>query len=204
MRITTKSVRKLSHADKAIIMIASMTIVLVIAFLFVYFRKSPVPNTHRSSLNTAKPSLSVPADKIVSGNPISLSIQSIGSTHSVIKGVEYPDGTWTLTPDKVQYAVISSEPNNKEGNTVIYGHATKAIFGYLSTMKKGDVANITTDNGYVFHYRFEGSYAVSPYDFSIFSYKGAPILTLQTCSGTFYQNRQMYQFSFTGFDKVKA
>jgi LPXTG-site transpeptidase (sortase) family protein len=198
----TKPTRKLSKLDKAIIIVGTLVIAAVISFLFLYFRKSPVANTHRGSLSTPAPVLSVPSSQMASGNPVSLSISSINSSLNIIKGQQYPNGTWTLTPDKVQYAIISPEPNNKEGNTVIYGHATKAIFGHLYLMKKGDIASIITDNGYVFRYRFEGSYSVSPFDFSIFSYKGAPILTLQTCSGTFYQNRQMYQFSYVSVEKA--
>lgn len=199
------NLRKLSHIklwDKIILAACLLAIASVAVFLIFYFRKPAVPNAHRGSLAAPKPALQVPASQEVSGDPSKISIQSIGADLNIIHGSQYSDGTWTLTPDKVQYAVISPEPNNHEGNTVIYGHATKVIFGHLSLMKKGDQADITTSNGYVFHYRFEGSYSVSPFDFSIFYYKGAPILTLQTCSGTFYQNRQMYQFSFAGFSKV--
>ncbi len=175
----------------------------VLSFLFVYFQKPPVQDTHRGSLTPPESAPALAEAQVVQGNPHSISIPSLDLTLAVIHGTEDQKGNWTLTPTKAQYAVISPEPNNHEGNTVIYGHALTNVFGTLYKMKKGDTADITTDNGYIFHYVYQGTYAVNPRDWSIFEYKGAPILTLQTCSGTFYQNRQMYQFSYSGFDKIK-
>jgi len=199
----TNLLRRMKIRDKLIILACLLAIAAVVVFLAIYFRKPTVANSHRESLATPKPALAVASKQVISGNPSTLSISSVGVSLPVIPGTQYSNGTWTLTPDKVQYAVISPKPNNHEGNTVIYGHATRNIFGHLYKMNKGDMADITTDNGYILHYEYEGTYAVSPYDFSIFSYKGAPILTLQTCSGTFYQNRQMYQFSYVGYEKIK-
>jgi hypothetical protein len=33
-----------------------------------------------------------------------------------------------------------------------------------------------------------------PTDATLFEYKGKPILTIQTCSGVWYQNRQLFTF----------
>jgi len=188
--------------DKLIIALCVLVIASVASLGVIYIRKSPVPYAHRGSLNPPKPALQVHSSQVVSGDPAHISIPSLGVSLDVINGSQGENGLWTLTPDKAQYAVISPRPNNHEGNTVIYGHATQTIFGRLFSIKQGATADISTSNGYMFHYKYEGNYPVNPYDFSIFNYKGAPILTLQTCSGSFYQNRQMFQFSYVGYEKL--
>lgn len=194
--------RRMKTADKVIVLFALLIIAAVLSFLVIYFNKPAIPNSHRGSLNPPQPAPSLTAAQTVSGNPSLIAIPSLGLNLEVIHGWEDTKGNWTLTPDKAQYAIISPEPNNHEGNTLIYGHALTNIFGRLYLMQKGAAASITTDNGYVFHYVYEGTYAVNPHDWSVFEYKGAPILTLQTCSGTFYQNRQMYQFNLLSVDKI--
>lgn len=198
-----KHLRKMKTAHKAVILLCSLIIISVLTFLIVYFHKPSVSNSGRTSLNPPKPALTVSKNQVVSGYPTFLSLPSLNLALNVIPGSQDKTGAWTLTWDKVQYATISPEPNNHEGNTFIYGHETTNLFTYLYRLKPGDIASITTANGYIFNYTYEGTYAVNPHDLSVFDYKGAPILTLQTCSGVFFQNRQMYQFGYTGFDKVK-
>jgi sortase (surface protein transpeptidase) len=94
------------------------------------------------------------------------------------------------------------QPNNETGNTLIYGHYRPEVFAYLHLIKPGIQAIITTDNGYTFTYSFENSEALDPTNTSVFVYRGAPRLTIQTCSGSFMQHRQMYYFHYDGFTKV--
>lgn len=197
---------RMKAADKLVILISTLAIVSVFTFLFVfYFSKPTIPNSNRSSLSLDAPKRApaVLAVQTVKGSPELLSIPSLGLNLNVIPGTEDKNGNWTLTWDKVQYATVSTEPNNSGGDTLIYGHESKGVFLTLFLLKKGDTASVQTDNGYIFHYKYEGTYAVNPHDVSIFDYQGPPILTLQTCSGVFFQNRQMYQFSYVGFDKTK-
>lgn len=114
-------------------------------------------------------------------------------------------GQWNLSLTQAQYATISVEPNNEEGNTFIYGHYRPEVFAYLHWIQPGDKATITTSNGYAFTYTFERSQAFNPTDTSIFTdiNQGAPRLTIQTCSGAFMQNRQMYYFKYDGYAKIK-
>lgn len=202
LKFVSAKVQRMKKADKLVIFICTALIIAVLSLLGFYFNQKSSAETHKGSLNNPNPSLSVAPDKVVQGSPVLLSLPSLDKTLNVIPGSADKNGNWTLTYDKVQYATISPEPNNKEGNTLIYGHETKNIFTYLYRLKKGDIASVKTSNGYVFHYKYEGTYAVNPHDLSVFDYKGAPILTLQTCSGAFFQNRQMYQFAYIGYDKA--
>ena len=139
---------------------------------------------------------------LVSGQPIEITIPSLNIDLAVIPGV-YDANTdqWNLTLDKAQFANPSTLPNNETGNTLIYGHYRPEVFAYLHHIKPAATATVTTANGYKFSYVFQNSVAVDPRDTSIFNYRGAPRLTIQTCSGAFMQNRQMYYFQYTGYLK---
>lgn len=114
-----------------------------------------------------------------------------GQYHSTSK-------TWDLSSDKAQFASLSKLNNNKTGNTLIYGHNNKQVFAKLNQIKSGAEALVYTDNGHVFKYVYKSSVETSPNDASVFYYQGPPMLTLQTCSGIWYQNRQLFSFDFVG------
>lgn len=135
---------------------------------------------------------------LVSGEPVRIQIPALQIDLPVIDGYYNKNSkTWTLTKDKVQYAAITPQPNNQEGNTFMYGHNRPGVFNTLNKIKPGDEVSITTANGHTLTYIFRTSYETSPTDVSLFEYKGAPILTIQTCSGLWYQNRQLFTFDLT-------
>ncbi|HEX5448174.1 MAG TPA: sortase [Candidatus Saccharimonadales bacterium] len=135
----------------------------------------------------------------ISGRPIRISIPSVEIDLKVIPGYyDKSDNSWTLTNDKAQYAVVTPEPNNQNGLTFIYGHDLKTVFYNLSKLQPGATVKIhTTDDDHIFIYKYRKSVTVSPTDTSLFHYHGRPILVLQTCSGIWYQNRQLYVFDLT-------
>lgn len=140
---------------------------------------------------TAEPTL-------ISGQPARIQIPALAVDLPVIDGYYNANSkTWTLTKDKVQYATITPQPNNKEGNTFLYGHNRPEVFKVLNKIKSGDEVIVTTTNGHIFTYTFRTAYETNPNDVSLFEYKGAPILTIQTCSGVWYQNRQLFTFDLT-------
>jgi LPXTG-site transpeptidase (sortase) family protein len=140
-----------------------------------------------------------PPVQVVSGKPVRIEIPSLHIDLQVIDG-HFNDTTktWTLTKDKAQYATVTPLANNAEGNTFIYGHNRKGVFSTLNRITKGAQAIVTTDNGHRFTYTFRSAYETNPNDDSLFHYQGAPILTVQTCSGLWYQNRQLFTFDFQG------
>ena len=139
----------------------------------------------------------------VNGIPSELGIPSLNISLPIINGAyDSQTGKWTLTNDKAQFATETSPPNNVTGKTFIYGHATPKIFKNLSKMKKGDIANIKTSNGYLFTYKFQFSYDTGPDDLSVMKQTSEPTLTIQTCSGFRFQNRVMYNFSFESVQKI--
>lgn len=144
-----------------------------------------------------------PQPMLVIGHPKQLVIPSVSIDLPVAEGAYNQEtGVWTLSWDKVHYALPTVEPNNESGNTLIYGHFKKGVLLTLHNVKPGDEAYVLTDNGYRFVYTFQSTEAVRPTDTSVFLYNGAPRLTVQTCSGQFMQNRQMYYFKFEKYEKT--
>jgi len=150
-----------------------------------------------SVVANAAPAVSVqPAP--ISGEPVRIQIPALHIDLPVIDGYYNKNSkTWTLTKDKVQYAAITPQPNNREGNTFMYGHNRPGVFNILNKLQPGNEVIITTSNGHTFTYTFRTAYETNPNDTSLFEYKGAPILTIQTCSGVWYQNRQLFTFDVT-------
>ncbi len=133
---------------------------------------------------------------LIQGKPTHLIIPSLNINVVVTDGYYYPKTqTWTLNSDKAQYAVMTPYANNREGNTFIYGHALSNIFGSLPNIKPGSEVLVFTDNKHKFLYKLTGSRVTNPSDTALFDYQGPPILTLQTCTGLWYQNRYLFVFS---------
>lgn len=148
---------------------------------------TPPVSTHQQ-INTNKP--------LIQGKPVRIQIPSLKIDLTVIDGYYYPKSkTWTLSPDKAQYATMTPYANNREGNTFIYGHAVGAVFQNLPRITPGSEAIVYTENGHKFTYKLTLTYTTNPNDNSLFTYQGPPILTLQTCTGLWYQNRSMFVFS---------
>lgn len=145
------------------------------------------------------------SNPVIIGTPTHISIPSVSIDLKVIPGYYYPDTkSWTLSLDSAQYAAMTARPNNKEGDTFIYAHYRWHVFYNLPKIQPGAQATITTDNGHTFTYTFINYSITSPEDTSLFTYKGKPILILQTCTGLWYQNRQLFTFQLVDVDGKPA
>lgn len=148
-----------------------------------------------------------PKQSPITGYPVSIYIPgsrpAFNMSVNIIPGYyNASTGAWTLTTTDAQFVTFSAQPNNITGNTYIYGHYRPNIFAYLHLISLGTIATITTSNGYLFKYKYVYTYAVSPSQTAVLDTSKAPILTVQTCSGAFFQNRQMYIFSYDGYSKT--
>jgi LPXTG-site transpeptidase (sortase) family protein len=140
---------------------------------------------------TAKPSLII-------GKPVRIQVPSLKIDLAVADGT-YNEKTmaWSLSKDKAHYALPSMQPNNETGNTLIYGHYRPEVFARLHKITPGAEAIITTDNGHIFTYTLRDVKTVDPTDVGIFTYEGLPQLTIQTCTGAYMQDRQLFYFDLS-------
>jgi LPXTG-site transpeptidase (sortase) family protein len=131
----------------------------------------------------------------VSGTPTRIDVPSVNVSVDVAPGYYNKESqTWTLSTNKAHYATITPKPNDANGNTFIYGHNRPEVFSKLLNLHKGDEAIVTTGNKHTFIYKMVNRHDTKPTDDSLFRYQGPPILTLQTCSGFWYQNRSLFVF----------
>jgi LPXTG-site transpeptidase (sortase) family protein len=182
---------------------------IVLLVPFAYFWSQNKIALAKASQNVASAVASVPASipeptpTLITGSPKTLEIPSLNLNLQIVDGeFNAKTSTWTLSRDKAHYALPTIQPNNEQGNTLIYGHYRKEVFARLHLIKEGAEASVTTDNGYRFVYMYKNAQAVEPSDTSIFAYEGKPQLTIQTCSGTWMQNRQLYFFAFDRVEKL--
>jgi LPXTG-site transpeptidase (sortase) family protein len=130
--------------------------------------------------------------------PKRLVISRLGMDLSVIPGVyDSATKTWTLTDTDVQYASATSLPNDKSGDTLLYGHNTSQVLAPTSGLEIGDIAQVTIEDGRVFTYTYASDRFVDPSDTSVLRQTDShPQLTLLTCNGLWDTKRRLMVFDF--------
>jgi len=144
-----------------------------------------------------------PLIAIKQGTPVRIVIPSLNIDLPVGVGTYDPnDGTWNVDDSKAYYADMSVPVNDHNGTTLIYGHAQTPVFASLPNIQPGSEAIVTTDTGYIFHYRYQSMREVVPSDTSIFTVSGPPTLTLQTCMGDWDMYRGLFSFTLESVEKA--
>jgi LPXTG-site transpeptidase (sortase) family protein len=189
---TIKSGWRLSLLAGAAFMVSGLML-LAIFWLGVWRQQTSAvqPTTQALQNNSVKDDTTA----LVSGIPTRLQIPGESIDLKVIPGYYYPKTqSWTLSTDSAQWGVMTAQANNKQGDTFIYAHAREGLFATLPKVKLGEEAVVKTSNGHKFTYVFRQSQVTTPQDTSLFTYQGKPVLVLQTCTGVWSQNRQLFIF----------
>lgn len=188
---------------------SSVSVLFAATLLFAWYVINPYNFTgHKprtlalsSSLSHSKAKETIIDRVIVTGKPLRLVIPSLAIDLPVDEGnYNEAEQTWTLSAKHAQFALPSMNANNIRGNTLIYGHYNKDVFYNLKKVQPMSFAEVHTDNGHLFIYAFKQSEQLKPDDVTVFDYQSYPMLTLQTCSGSFYEYRQMFHFSLVSVD----
>lgn len=199
------------HGLKTIAISASVLIAISLIFVVpsLYFRYShqgtvPIATILPHSDPVAKAAAT--GTPLVAGWPVNIAIPSVDINVGIVNGYfDAKTASWNVGLSVAQFVPLTTPPNNLDGDTYIYGHYRPAVFAYLHHIVPGSTATVTTANGYLFTYKYINTYATPPSDISVLSsYDGPPILLVQTCSGSFFQNRQFYVFDYVGNTKVAA
>ena len=157
---------------------------------------TPSVPTEHFALEIAHNGFSQLRQATVKGVPIRIQIKRLGIDLPIVAGTyDAAKDSWTLTRDKAQFATATTEPNDSQGNTLIYGHNTKPVFKALSGLQPDDLAVITVDTEHTFTYRFTGDMTVTPHTTSILDFSPEkPRLTVMTCDGLWNQVRRVMFF----------
>lgn len=136
-----------------------------------------------------------PIAQVITGKPTRVVMPAIGVDLPVSEGYyNNVDQTWTLSDDQAYFAAPSMPPNDKQGNTLVYGHNTDKVFRATKDLQIGAELTLSTDNGHVFYYALESSEIVMPDNMNVFQYEGPPTLVIQTCSGNWSETRTLLRF----------
>ncbi|MGB4800641.1 MAG: sortase [Candidatus Saccharimonadales bacterium] len=194
---------KLQRKAKMVV-VGALTLIAVGAGLL--WREQQVQKLHIPSIPVAvaQASSDTSDEPALSGRPVHLSIPALGKQWDVLEG-SYSTGsrTWTLNSTHVFWANLSEKLNTTQGTTLLYAHAQEQLFGDLPKLSLGDEVIVRTDNGYDFRYRLVGGETVMPDQSAVaFKKNGAPRLLLQTCTGAWWQKRQLFAFDILEVKKV--
>lgn len=101
---------------------------------------------------------------------------------------EIVDEKWNISETGASYLLGSGFPG-KPGNTVIYGHNKRNLFGPIRWLKNGAEIKIEAKDGQVFNYKIVETKIVSPKNVEVLSTTEDTTLTLYTCTGVFDSQR---------------
>jgi LPXTG-site transpeptidase (sortase) family protein len=137
----------------------------------------------------------------VEGAPSRILIPSASIDLPVVKGSYAPaSNSWSVADDAANYALNTALLNNQKGETLIYGHNTRKVFGSILNMTPGDEVYVYSENNHVFRYHFTGSQNIDPARTDIFKTMtaGPPGLKLITCDGANFEYRHLMSFTLVG------
>lgn len=155
------------------------------------------------SANAAIPKPQIPEKIVLSGKPVRIIVPSHQIDLVIEPGFYNPDnGDWSISEINANYALITPVVNDAGGNTLIYGHNSWPVFYRLKNLSAGDTVQIYTENAQIFTYLFKNSESVRPDNVELFNYSGPPKLTLQTCAGSWYEQRQLAEFTLLKVEKI--
>jgi LPXTG-site transpeptidase (sortase) family protein len=130
----------------------------------------------------------------IQGEPSRILIPSLSIDLPVVPQSYSPAlKSWPVAASTANYATETALINNTKGQSLIYGHDNRSVFGPLLTMQLGTLAYVYTANGHVFKYSFAGYKDVSPQQINVVAEmaKAPPGLNLITCTGAYFQYRHL-------------
>lgn len=129
----------------------------------------------------------VPESVILGQKPAQITIPSLNIDLPIEEG-SIDQGVWKVSYQNATYLDTSAPPKTG-GNTVIYGHNKKAIFGSLGAAKIGENIYIKDTKGEVYVYEIISKEFVSPDRVDLVSPTSSEELTVYTCWGIFDSQR---------------
>jgi LPXTG-site transpeptidase (sortase) family protein len=119
--------------------------------------------------------------------PIEIIIPSTQIDLKVEPG-QIKDGVWQISSSEATF-LNTSTPPGESGNTVIYGHNKKAIFGNLPYLSVGQKVSLKTQSGKIYNYEVVEKFFVGPDRVDLVSPSDHEELTIYTCWGLFDSQR---------------
>ncbi len=154
---------------------------ILVGFLIFLFGSINYYRVRRLSFNNVPAAAQNAAENVDA--PTEIMIPSLNLDLKVDPG-SIKSGVWQISANNATFLTSSSSPENG-GNTIIYGHNLKSIFGNLPYVSVGQKINVKTKSGKIYNYLVDKKYFVGPDRVDLVSPTNTPQLTLYTCWGLF-------------------
>jgi LPXTG-site transpeptidase (sortase) family protein len=190
-------VRRLGALKWRLLPLAIVPIVLVLPFLAGILNHRQITEAAQaaqSQLNQSKFSANI------QGQPTRILIPNLSIDLPVVpQSYSSATKTWPVAGSEANYATNTAPINTNKGETLIYGHSSRHVFGPLLNMQPNDVVYVYTNNGHVFKYSYVDSQDVTPTQLSVFNdmAKAPAGLKLITCDGDHFQYRHLMSLRLT-------
>jgi LPXTG-site transpeptidase (sortase) family protein len=139
------------------------------------------------------------------GDPKQLKFERLGIDLEVVPGVyDITSDAWTLDEVHAFWASGNSNPisvGDARSHTVIYGHATDAVFGLTRGIAEDELLKVTVGDGTIVTYKYIGESIVTPDTTDIFRQKRTQAITLITCTGPHFEFRRVLNFDLLSVSK---
>jgi len=172
-----KKPKKLQRNNSLFLIILGLLIFIFGGINYYRVRILSFSNTPQATLDSVT-NTDIPSEVIIPSIDIDLKIEPGKIKNDV----------WEISALNATYLNISSPPGSG-GNTVIYGHNKKAIFGNLPYLSIGQKITVKTVSGNIYNYVVDSKYFVSPDKVEYVSPTVTEQLTLYTCWGLFDSQR---------------
>lgn len=168
---------QISARQKYLLFLIFGLVLLIISSSYLTYKKTVLSfsNLPEDQIATIIPSDrgSLPSKITIPDLSISLDIQS-----STID----KKGVWEISEIAASFLQSSALPGH-DGNTVIYAHNKRTLFGSLPWIRLGSEVMIETTDGNTYRYKVESTQVVSPDQIEVVMPTDYEVLTLYTCSG---------------------
>jgi sortase (surface protein transpeptidase) len=184
-------VRKKGRLDR-LITISSIALILAGIFALRPF----LANTTRPLGNEAyTPPTASENKQMVLGEPVRLLLPAINVDLGVIKGYYNAETRqWTLDNTHAFYMQGSATP-------LFYGHNRVGVFENLNKLQPGETLLITNSEGRQLRFAYKGYKVVKPEDSWLLQEKNPETVMVMSCTGIFYESRQVLYFAYEGLEK---
>lgn len=183
--------KKLKALKWRLLPLAVAAIILCIPVAEGYWNRHQI----NSAASAAQAKLNQPPKRShIQGSPNRILVPSLAIDLPVVSQSYSPAlKTWPVAVSTANYAAETALINNTKGQSLIYGHDNRAVFGLLLSMQPGTIVYVYTNNGHIFKYSYVGYKDVAPQQVSIIAdMANAPVgLNLITCTGNYFQYRHL-------------
>lgn len=181
--------------------VVSLYVLVCVPLLVASYIDEVRPDARSTGVPAVPAAVPQPAteEETIGGQPVRLIIPRLNIDLGVVGG-EYHEATgkWTLSDTDVHYALMTPQPSNKTGNTLMYGHNTRRVLAAVKDIRAGDTLVVKTANGHTLTYTYTSDNVVHPTDTAFLGEAvDVPMLTLLTCDGPWFEKRRLMSFILT-------